>query len=712
MAMRFSAILIWSLTATVTAGLLFAVKWLFREHLTAKWHYLVWMILLARLVIPPTGGFLPKNDFSLGAAVDVPSIAGAVTRQAAALSSGETPPTPVVRQSEGRFIRLHLPQPGLPDWADTLNRGLFWLWAAGAAGLLAYYFTASLLLGVRTRRFPKANEALQARAEQMYRLAAQMEPEEEAYRVRVRLSPAGATPYVCGVFWPTLVVPAPMAETVADEVLLHEMVHMVRHDIVKNYLYMVFRCLHWFNPLLWRTFNRISDDCETACDECVLDRLEPEEHIGYGRRLLEMVQPGFRYRMGTSCIASGERNIRRRIVRVTRHKEVSRRARGMSFLLFCLLAWMCLTPPLARAASWRDPGVPGADTAKWLQKAERYRVSDINEAFYLYGKGYALDNGYYRYIVADDETREALARTFSENEKQGKLPWAFDDQIVDWLYDANYGQVQADPVQSLDYPNWSINPAFALYNVTETSEGGAATILYPMCKLREDELNQYRYDRVRAYRQGGQYIVQSVEAGKVAARKPWWEYPLEDRIFTYRAEDAYFDYEARIASSQSYMFYSYKKATGEWLEQADPMMAMMGWGGETNLPIYDDTGISGQLFIRPKAGVSMAGVLGIVGAPAPMEQDMVPETNPERSSATGSEFGKFIGWAQAAALSDLTPDTSGWYATSLLDNNVFRNANVPDKIYLRTQLNGGEIMDVILRAQAADMEETDDGTNG
>lgn len=696
--MRFSDILVWSLTATVTAGLLFAVKWLFREHLTAKWHYLVWMILLARLVIPPTGGPLPKNDFSLGAAVDVPAIAGAVTRQAAALSSGETPPTPVVRQSEGRFIRLHLSQPGLPDWADTLNRGLFWLWAAGAAGLLAYYVTASLLLGVRTRRFPKANEALQARAEQMYRLAAQMEPEEEAHRVRARLSPAGATPYVCGVFRPTLVVPAPMAETVADEVLLHEMVHMVRHDIVKNYIYMVFRCLHWFNPLLWSTFNRISDDCETACDECVLDRLEPEEHIGYGRRLLEMMQPGFRYRMGTSCIASGERNIRRRIVRVTRHKEVSRRARGMSFLLFCLLAWMCLTPPLARAASWRDPGVPGADTAKWLQKAERYRVSDINEAFYLYGKSYALDNGYYRYIVADARTREQLSAQFAQNE--APLIWHFDDWAIKEIGRANFG----DFWDESQYTDMMLNPSFGLYNVLEDENGGTAVLAWPIVKnwmeeeqeedQEEDQqrVDTYHYETLRADREKGRWVVRRITMGEKTIRYDTSGLNMQPLV-TYRAEDSYFDYELRLCYGQAYTFYQYNTADGTWADQQDPMMLAFGWGGDNGLP-SNTAGWSAELYFRTKDPAHEPIGMGYYLSTVPPEED--PNLPRDGNGYTGGggggsdefDISGFVdstddyqveaadGWCRA------TGNTVSW-AFSL-----WGQPEPPEHLYLRTRFVG------------------------
>lgn len=711
--MRFSDILIWSLTATVTAGLLFAVKWLFREHLTAKWHYLVWVILLARLVIPPTGGLLPKNDYSLGNAVDVSAIAGAAARQAETLYTGETPPTPVVMQSEGRAVRLHPTRAVLPGWADTLNRTLFWLWAAGAAGLLLYYFAAGLRLRARTRRYPQADEGLQARAAQMYRVAARLESDEGDHAVRVRLAPAGATPYVCGVFCPTLIVPAPMAATVDDQVLLHEMVHMVRHDIVKNYVYMVFRCLHWFNPLLWRTFNRISDDCETACDECVLDRLEPEEHIGYGRRLLEMVQPGFRYRMGTSCIASGERNIRRRIVRVTRHKEVSRRARGMGFVLFCLLAWMCLTPPQAQAVRWRDPGVPGADTAKWLQKAGRYRVGDIHEALYLYGKSYALDNGYYRYLVADDQTRGELVAQFAQNE--APLVWHFDDWAIQEICRVKLGEQRDNP----RYADIPLSPSFGLYNILETEDGGSAVLAWPVEKSRIEEgdadttVYTYYYETLYVEREAGRWVVRSETTGKKTTHYEITGLNIQPLI-TYHAEDPYFEYELRLSYGQSYTFYQYNRADGTWAEQQQSMLAAFGWGGGNGLPPNAD-GWSAELYFRPKEPARDPIGLGYYISTEPPEDDSsLPRNGAGYTGGGGGGSNRFNISSMLGGPEDYQAvSEDGWYRT---DGDVvswafslWKRAEPPEKLYLRTRFAGRDEDAVLTISKIGETEVARDG---
>ncbi|MDY3618745.1 M56 family metallopeptidase [Agathobaculum sp.] len=712
--MRFSLILQWSLAASAVAGLLLLVKWLFREHLTAKWHYLVWLILLARLVIPPWAAFMPASTLGVQSAADVGKAAKAISGCAGqALSGGRDAAVPVVHLGGGCYERLYeVSGARLPGWTDTLDRVLFWVWAAGAAALLLYLLALGLWLTVRARRYPKAGAAFAARAAGlMGRVCAGNGPEP----VRVRLAPDGDTPYVCGAFLPVLVVPAIMADTLDDKVLLHELVHIVRHDVLKNYVFMAFRCLHWFNPFLWRVFGGVSDDCETACDECVLELLDPEEHIAYGRALLDMVQPRFRYRMGTSCIANGASNIRRRIVRVTRHKEISGRARGMSAVLFCLLAWMCLTGPQAQAVRWGDPGMPDGDVSAYLQRAGRYRVSDLNEALYLYGKSFALDNGYYRYIVADDDERERLTQVFSANQAQGGLPWAFDGETVDWEYLAAYGTVERSEIENLDYESWSIAPAFGVYNVRGTRDGGTATILYPLVRIAESDgsgASVYRYDRVRVIRQDGRYVVQSVERGQANVSGWEWDYPLDDSLFVYRAQDKNFDYEARVIAGQTYAFYGYQKQTGVWQEQADPAADMFGWSRGGVLPMAGKSGLAGQMFIRPKQGVQMLGVLGVAGSPEPLSENDVPETDPYRVSSTSSEFGKFIRWGCTAVLGEIEPGRDGWYPTGLMNNGVFQKNGAPQAFYLRTQLNGGEIADLSFRIVSAGEEAENDGANG
>ncbi|WP_242111604.1 TonB family protein [Luteimonas aquatica] len=75
----------------------------------------------------------------------------------------------------------------------------------------------------------------------------------------------------------------------ADEqelMLAHERVHVVRRDVISNAVVIVFRCLYWFNPILWAAAERFRRDQELACDETVISR-HPNARRRYGEVMVK-----------------------------------------------------------------------------------------------------------------------------------------------------------------------------------------------------------------------------------------------------------------------------------------------------------------------------------------------------------------------------------------------------------------------------------------
>ena len=50
-----------SIVGTITAIIIIIIKQLFRNRLTSTWHYYIWLILVARLIIP----IFPESPFSI-----------------------------------------------------------------------------------------------------------------------------------------------------------------------------------------------------------------------------------------------------------------------------------------------------------------------------------------------------------------------------------------------------------------------------------------------------------------------------------------------------------------------------------------------------------------------------------------------------------------------------------------------------------------------
>lgn len=91
--------------------------------------------------------------------------------------------------------------------------------------------------------------------------------------VRLLLSNAIAMPVVVGIRRPAILLPVQATEWTDDcrcVVLLHELAHLQRRDLLANLLVQIACVCYWVNPLVWVAAQRMRVERETACDDAVL----------------------------------------------------------------------------------------------------------------------------------------------------------------------------------------------------------------------------------------------------------------------------------------------------------------------------------------------------------------------------------------------------------------------------------------------------------
>jgi beta-lactamase regulating signal transducer with metallopeptidase domain/HEAT repeat protein len=80
-------------------------------------------------------------------------------------------------------------------------------------------------------------------------------------------------PFACGVFNPTIVLPAECDNWSLDRrraVLLHELAHVRRHDLIGHTLGRLACAVYWFHPLVWTAAKQLRSESERACDDLAL----------------------------------------------------------------------------------------------------------------------------------------------------------------------------------------------------------------------------------------------------------------------------------------------------------------------------------------------------------------------------------------------------------------------------------------------------------
>jgi beta-lactamase regulating signal transducer with metallopeptidase domain len=172
-----------------------------------------------------------------------------------------------------------------PRWQPSAWQLLLTIWAAVACGIGAW-----LIIGfVSVRRIVRRATVLTARewGGALYDLADRLGVERTPLLVR---SEDVKMPFAAGLLHPTVVLPAECDrwdDARRRAVLLHELAHISRNDLLGHTLGRVACALYWFHPLVWSAARRLRLESERACDDLALScGVRPSS---YAEHLLDIV---------------------------------------------------------------------------------------------------------------------------------------------------------------------------------------------------------------------------------------------------------------------------------------------------------------------------------------------------------------------------------------------------------------------------------------
>ena len=264
-----------------------------------------------------------------------------------------------------------LPTAGI-DWGTVLERAaVLWLWVAVS---LVLWNVWRLL---RYRRLieqagNKVNSRLQQIAEEEARLAG------IGGEIRLLASPLAQSPMLVGFFRPTILLPLEhLPDSDARFILAHELTHFRRKDLWKKLLFLMVRCAHWFNPVVYLMNWDFSRWLETSCDEYVVSSLDRDQRKEYGRLLIDYA-PASRYAGPKLYVsfASCRYKLKRRISIMLNSDKKSRSLLGL--VLAIALVVGCLATTALAASVDSDNG-----TDDFALSALSFRVeqNDIIKAY-------------------------------------------------------------------------------------------------------------------------------------------------------------------------------------------------------------------------------------------------------------------------------------------------------------------------------------------
>lgn len=235
------------------------------QRASAGARHLVWVgIVAALLILPALSAWSP-----LRVAILPPAISEPQTQERAEVVTPVTPavdPRRIPNTVSPVLAETALATPArtrVSSWRIALG-----VWAVVAAGLGAW-----LLFGfLSVRRIVRRGRVLDGRdwTGPLYEIADRLEIPDAPRLVR---SDAVRMPFACGIVRPTIVLPAESDEWSAERrsaVLMHELAHIRRRDILGHTLARLACAVYWFHPLVWTAARRLRVESERACDDLAL----------------------------------------------------------------------------------------------------------------------------------------------------------------------------------------------------------------------------------------------------------------------------------------------------------------------------------------------------------------------------------------------------------------------------------------------------------
>lgn len=275
------------------------------HHSSASARHRVWLTMLVALMIAPVLSAWTPLPLRVLPAPGTPETVGPLV----------APRAPAAPQAIGGSDRGTL-DPAAGTRPPTRSPGLalpsraafgislpFAVWASAALGLLASLFRSVFVVRRIVRRSQPlgAEEWLSPLWETCDRLGLDEPP-------RLLRSAEAAMPFACGLLKPTVVLPQGCESWSLERrraVLLHELAHVRRGDLVSHLLARVVCAVYWFHPLVWKAARQLRSESELACDDVVVQCGMPA--ADYAEHLLEIVTTARRGAAPSAALAMARR---------------------------------------------------------------------------------------------------------------------------------------------------------------------------------------------------------------------------------------------------------------------------------------------------------------------------------------------------------------------------------------------------------------------
>ena len=359
-------------------GVLLIAKWVFRNNLSSRMQYNLWLLLLGLLAVP----FIP---FRLISFPQIFSWLSSVRNSSASHAD--------VGANNVMDTGLSGTTNWMNDFALSVNKDtpsvtgyiLLGIWIVGMLAMMILVIKSSLRLRIIKR------SALPLQNPEVRRLYNKCLNEMKITRnIPVYSTAFLKSPIIVGFLKPCIYLPIHLISDYHESdmryMLLHELQHYRHKDAIANYLMNFAGVLYWFNPFVWFALREMRNDREIACDTSVLKMLEEDDYENYGNTLINFIEKVSISPFPFAASLSGNmKQIKRRIINIASYEKPTfyKKLKGMTAFILTTVLIMGLTPFISTYA---------ADEShyQWKSSSENISYVDFSKYFGKYEGSFVL----------------------------------------------------------------------------------------------------------------------------------------------------------------------------------------------------------------------------------------------------------------------------------------------------------------------------------
>ncbi|PED36199.1 M56 family metallopeptidase [Bacillus cereus] len=333
-----------SLMASILVGFILCIKVLFRNKLTPRWQYMLWIVLMIRLLLP----WSPDSSYSIYSLLSYSSSVSEVipknmpaTENIVNIESDRK----VELESNSKMVtKTSEPEVKVSSEKQTtfsLYKLALYVWLAGVIILAAITFFTNRRLYSYIKKQPDITDE---QVTTVFNRCKQSMKMKKA--VSLHLAGKIASPTVFSFFRPKVLLSKKHMKVLNEQqlqyVFYHELAHIKRNDVAVNWIMYSLILLNWFNPILWYAYFCMREDQELACDAYALTFIDKEEQIAYGHTIITLLEH-YSYQVPSLAnLSRNKRTLKRRIIMIKKFQKKSYRLSLLGVIVIVAIASLSL----------------------------------------------------------------------------------------------------------------------------------------------------------------------------------------------------------------------------------------------------------------------------------------------------------------------------------------------------------------------------------